>query len=484
MFYMDPADLADFAINEVELNTTLIEFKYMESDLQIIQTRNGIVDNLTNSVSIGFGIRILKNGAWGFSSSNKLTKEQVKKCAKEASKLAEIASIRNPNIKLTNEPTIVDKRKNPIKIDPFHVEPSEKIEFFKDSIKEISHIKEIKFANSIYMARKDRMKFYNSEGANIDQEIVANGGYILLIAKGSNDVQTRKYRDDLFKTEGWELMKNSKFREELPEKAAELVDLLEAPNLKSAISDIILNPSQLGIQLHESCGHPSELDRAIGYEAAYAGTSFLKPELLKKKYKYGNEKVTINADATIPKALGSFYYDHEGVKGEKTTLVKEGLFNDYLSSRETASIIGRKHSSGSTRSIGYQHIPLVRMTNIVLQPDKHGQKLEEMIEETKDGYYFHTNRSWSIDDIRLNFQFGCEIGYKIKNGSIEGLVKNPTYTGITPEFWNSVLAVGKPDELEVLGTPFCGKGEPGQTMYTGHGGPPTKFQSVRVGVIN
>ncbi len=474
-------DIADYAIEKMPDDIQLGEFKYMSSEYEFLSTRNETITTHDLKIRDGFGIRMLYHGAWGFAAFNKLDKLTVDNAIKAAYKIARSSTMRNPGIELTNDPAIVDTVHNKIKIDPFMVPVEEKLDYFKSAIQN-SHISDvIKFANAQYVAQSDHMIFYNTQGSKIDQKITWNGGMITLIASGNNDTQVRKFPDDEFATRGWEYIQELNIPERIEPVASELVQLLYAPKLKPGKSTIILNPSQLGLQLHESCGHPTELDRALGYEAAYAGTSFLTPELLKQEFHYGNELVNINADATYPGAIGTFFYDHEGVAAKNTPLVKNGIFVGYLTSRETAGLIGLDESGGTARSDGYDKIPLIRMTNIILQPQKDGYSLDEMIEETKEGYYFHTNRSWSIDDIRLNFQFGTEVGYQIKNGEITGLVKNPTYTGITPEFWNSVSAVGK--DLKVLGTPFCGKGEPGQTMYTGHGGPHTRFENIRVGVI-
>jgi TldD protein len=480
---MDPHELADYAMSKLPDAITLGEFKFMKLDFEYISTKNDIVTGVNRGISKGFGIRILKNGAWGFSASNIISKESVNTVISQAIKLADAATIRNPNVVLTEEPVINDKVSTDYKINPFEVEIDEKIAILIESGKIANAFDEIKFANGLYVASEVDMIFYNNEGTKIDQKVVYNGGQQNLVGIADGDVQTRKFPDDSFATLGFEYFKSLNIVDNIEQQTKELIDLLKAPQMKSGVSTIILNPSQLGLQLHESCGHPSELDRAMKYEAAYAGTSFLETKLLQENFKYGNELVSINADATIPGAIGSFPYDHEGVAGKKTNLVVDGIFTDYLSSRETASLIGLKHSSGSMRSSGYDKIPLIRMTNIIFQPKKDGLSLDEMITDTKDGYYLHTNRSWSIDDRRLNFQFGCEIGYKIEKGEIVGKVKNPTYTGITPEFWNSVSAVGIEKEVEILGTLFCGKGEPGQSMFTGHGGPPVRFDNIRIGVM-
>ena len=478
---MDPHELGEYALSRFPEKLRLGEFKFLDSTRMFLQTRNEIVSTFNINRKVGFGIRVLKNGAWGFAASNTLTKEAVEKAISQAIKGAEAAQRRNPNFDLTDEPVSEVTVANDVKTDPFEVPKQELSEYFINAAKVARDFSEIKFANGIYTAQKDRMVFYSNEGNKIDQTITWNGGFMTLIARGNNDTQVRKYPDDEFKTMGWEHMLSLDIANNISSVAKELVQLLEAPMMKPGKSTIILDSSQVGLQLHESCGHPAELDRALGYEAAYAGTSFLRPELLKQEFMYGNELVTIHADATIPGGLGSFFFDHEGVPAKNIPLVKEGRFVGYLSSRETAAYLGLEHSGAAMRSISFEHIPLVRMTNIMLQPGD--WEFDEMIQETKEGYYFVTNRSWSIDDIRLNFQFGCEVGYKIEKGEIVGLVKNPTYTGITPEFWGSVSAVAKEKYSKVLGTPFCGKGEPGQAMYTGHGGPPTRFENVRVGVI-
>jgi TldD protein len=235
------------------------------------------------------------------------------------------------------------------------------------------------------------------------------------------------------------------------------------------------------LQIHESTGHPTELDRVLDYEAAYAGTSHLRSNLLGANYMYGNSLITLIADATISKGLGTYYYDHEGVKAQKVPLVEKGELVGFMSSRETAKEINQERSSGAARAMGYNFIPLVRMTNVNLLPGD--WSLDELIEDTKDGYFFDTNKSWSIDDLRLNFQFGCEIGWRIKNGEITHVIKNPTYTDVTPRFWRSCSGIANEKHWKLFGTPNCGKGEPGQAAYVGHGSSPSRFEGVKIGIV-
>src|SRR5437660_526573 len=238
--------------------------------------------------------------------------------------------------------------------------------------------------------------------------------------------------------------------------------------------------SQTMLQVHESCGHPIELDRALGTEAAFAGTSFLTPDTL-GSLRYGSEAVSMRIDSTTPGGLGTFAYDDEGVPASEGWAVKDGLFVGYLMSRETAAALG-KASNGTMRADGWARLPLIRMTNVSLMPGAAGT-LADLVADTDEGIYMDTNRSWSIDDRRFNFQFGTQIGWLIKGGKLTEMVRNPTYTGITPEFWGSCDAVCSDSEWFIWGTPNCGKGQPSQVGHTGHGAAPARFRNVRVGVI-
>jgi len=254
---------------------------------------------------------------------------------------------------------------------------------------------------------------------------------------------------------------------------------LRAPQCPSGVKTLILDASQTALQIHESCGHPTELDRVFGMEAAYAGTSFMTPDKL-HHLRYGSGAVTITADALTPTGLGTFGWDDEGVPAQRTYLIKDGLFVGYLTSRETASVMGQE-SNGTMRADGWNRIPLIRMTNVNLEPGE--STLEEMIAGTRDGVYMETNRSWSIDDKRLNFQFGTQLAYAIVNGKRAGLLKNATYAGITPEFWNSCDAVAGHAEWKVWGLANCGKGQPPQVAHVAHGAAPARFQNVKVGIL-
>jgi TldD protein len=242
------------------------------------------------------------------------------------------------------------------------------------------------------------------------------------------------------------------------------------------VTTVILDGQQLSLQVHESVGHPLELDRILGMEAAYAGTSFVRPEDL-GRLRYGSEAMSVTADATTPGGLGTFGFDDEGVPAQRTPLVAEGVVAGFLTSRETAARAG---SGGAMRADGWGSMPLIRMTNVHLEPGR--GSLDELIADTADGLLLSTNRSWSIDDRRVNFQFGVEAAWEIRGGRLGRLYRNATYDGRTVEFWGSLDAVCGPEAWVVWGVPNCGKGQPFQNARVGHGAAPARFRNVHVGV--
>jgi len=324
--------------------------------------------------------------------------------------------------------------------------------------------------------------FASSEGAYIEQKKIESGAGASATAIEGNDVQRRSipcaFGGD-YAAAGYEFVEAQDLPGHAAGAAKEAVELLDAPQCPSDTRDLILEGSMLALQVHESCGHPIELDRVFGTEASYAGTSFLTTEKL-DSFRYGSEMVNIVADATAPGGLGSFFFDDEGVPGQCVDIVKEGLFCGYLTSRETAAKMGWR-SGGTMRADGWNRIPLIRMTNINLRPGD--WTLDEIIRETKRGLYAGMVNSWSIDDKRLNFQFGCEIAFEVEDGALGKMYKNPTYTGITYDFWRGCDAIANEDEWRIWGVPNCGKGEPVQAAHVGHGVAPARFRNVRIGVM-
>ncbi len=453
------------------------DVRLVQEESETIMIKNGVVEALTHNSDTGFGVRVLNNNAWGFSSSNVLTKKEANQVTRNALSIARAsARIKGKPVVLSELSPQKGSYKSIVKIDPFGIKLNEKIALLLKCDKILAGDTRIKTRISFMSFRHIKVHFLSTEGSDIVQEFTYSGAGIKAYAMDKGELQIRSYDD--YGQAGYEFVKALCLVDHANRVKDEALILLGAKPCPSIRTTIILDSNQMVLQVHESCGHPTELDRVLGTEASYAGTSFMTPEKL-NKLQYGSKIVNILADATVPGALGTFGWDDEGVPAQKVYLIKEGLFVGYQSSRETAPVV-RGKSSGNMRADSWNRIPLIRMTNINILPGE--WKLEDMIADTKDGIFMTTNKSWSIDDKRLNFQFGCELARRIENGKLTEIYKNPTYADITPQFWNKCDALANSDCWHVYGVPNCGKGEPGQTMFVGHGTVPARFKDVQVGI--
>ncbi len=448
-----------------------------------VAVRNRNVEALTSDESLGFGVRVIVDGYWGFAASHNMTLEDADGVGAEAVRGAGASARgRGPRADIGPPQSVSGTYRTPVGRDPFAVSLDDKISLLLGSNETMLSVPNIISAEgSVYCQREDKV-FASSEGTYIEQELYETGCGLEAKAVDEGEVQNRSYPNSVGRhqgTEGWEFVERYDLAGNASRVAEEASALLRAKTMEPGTTTVILDGSQVALQIHESCGHPIELDRVLGTEAAFAGTSFLTTDKL-GTFMYGSPIVNMTADATIPGGLGSFGFDDEGVPAQSTPIVREGLFLGYLTSRETAAALGQR-SNGTMRADGWNRIPLIRMTNVSLEAG--GWTLEDMIADTDDGIYMETNRSWSIDDKRLNFQFGTEVGREIKNGQLGDLVKNPTYTGITPRFWGSCDAIANRDHWVVWGTPNCGKGQPEQVAHTGHGASPARFRNVQVGLM-
>jgi len=449
-----------------------------------LSIKDGIVEELSSSETEGVGVRVLVNGAWGFASSRNITKEEIDHITAQAVAIAHASGlVSGEKVDLGPKVTNQGTYQTPVQIDPTSVSLEDKLALLLNADTEMGKVKGVRTRQTHATTLKQRKYFANSEGAFTEQTIIETGGGIQATAVGGSEIQVRSYPNAFARqqvTGGWEAMLSWDLPGNGQRIASEAVALLTADPCPSNITtSLILGGSQLALQVHESCGHPTELDRVYGSEAAYAGTSFLTTEKL-DTFHYGSPVVNLTADSVRPLGLGTFGWDDEGVPAQSSPLVRDGLFVGYLMSRETASKLGR-FSNGCMRASGWNRIPIVRMVNVSLEPGT--WTLDDLIADTEDGIFMDSNRSWSIDDKRYNFQFGTEIGYEIKNGKMGRLLRNCTYTGITPEFWNSCDAVCNADHWVMWGTPNCGKGQPSQVAHTGHGTAPARFRNVKVGVL-
>jgi TldD protein len=450
-----------------------------------ISTKNGEVGTLSESESLGIGIRVIANGSWGFASTDRLTREGVQACAAEAVAIAKASALaKTEDIALAPEGAYVDVWQNPYLKDPFRIPVERQIDLLLAADTEMRRVKGVTVAEGSMAFRRIDQLFVSSIGSSIHQTKVQSGAGIVALSFSGNELQKRSYPNSFggqHMLKGYELVESLDLVGNAQRVGEECVALHSAAQCPQGQSTIILESSQLGLQIHESIGHPIELDRVLGMEANFAGMSFLTTEKL-RKLKYGSDIVNVVADARLEHGpgLGTFAYDDEGVPAQSIPIITDGLFTGYLSSRETASAIGEKRSGGTVRCESWNRLPMIRMTNISIKPGT--WEYDDLIADSDDAILMQTNRSWSIDDRRYQFQFSTEVGWEIKGGKTGRMLKNPSYSGITTEFWNSCDAICSRDYWTLWGTPNCGKGQPMQTMGTGHGASPARFRNVKVGV--
>ncbi|HOM83562.1 MAG TPA: TldD/PmbA family protein [Armatimonadota bacterium] len=477
-------DLTQRALDRArQAGASYADVRVVRRTTEEILVKNGHVEAVEAGESTGFGVRVVVDGAWGFASSRQVDADEMERVAELATRIARASAlVQREEVDLAPVEPARGRFEMPCRKDPFEVPLEEKISLLLDADAALRREPRVTVSEARMAFFREEKTFASTEGAYLEQVKTESGAGVAATATESGEAQTRSYPAAFggdFAAAGYEFIESLDLEQGAETAGQEAAALLDAPQCPSGVTDLILEGQQLALQIHESCGHPVELDRVFGTEASYAGTSFLTTDKL-DTFQYGSDAVTLVADATIEGGLGSFAYDDEGVPAQRVPLVEEGIFRGYLSSRETAARIGRT-SSGAMRADGWNRIPLIRMTNINLEPGD--WSLDEMIEETQEGLLLSTNRSWSIDDKRLNFQFGTEAAWEIRNGRLGRLLKNPTYTGITYQFWRACDAVARREEWRVWGIPNCGKGEPCQVAHVGHGASAARFRGVRVGVM-
>jgi TldD protein len=478
-------DWANWGIETAKLRgATYADARVMDIRQRDISTKNGEVGTLMESETLGIGIRVVASGAWGFASTDRLTREGVQACAAEAVAIAKASALaKRKNVALAPEQAYVDTWQNPYLKDPFRIPVERQIDLLLAADKEMRRVKGVTLAEGAMLFRRIDQLFVSSTGSSIHQLKMQSGAGMVATSFAGSEIQKRSYPNSFggqHTLEGYELIESLDLVGNAQRTGEEAVALHSAVQCPEGTGTIILGASQLSLQIHESIGHPIELDRVLGQEANFAGMSFLTVEKL-RKLQYGSEIVNVVADARLAHGpgLGTFAYDDEGVPAQCTPIITNGLFTGYLSNRETAAAIGETRSNGTMRTECWNRLPIIRMTNVSLNPGT--WKYDDLIADTDDAILMETNRSWSIDDRRYHFQFSTEIGWEIKNGKKTRMIKNPSYSGITTEFWNSCDAICSRDYWTLWGTPNCGKGQPMQTMGTGHGAAPARFRNIKVG---
>ncbi len=459
------------------------DVRVVETRTRRVSTKNGVVGSIGSGESLGAGIRVLVDGCWGFAATDDLSREGIEAAAALACDIARAsARAKKRDVRLAPEQKHIATWESACRVDPFAVPLDENLRALLAIDAELRRNKGVTLAEASMVFHRERQHFAATDGSRIDQTRTTSGAGFAAYSFQGSEIQKRSYPNSFggqHQLKGYELIDELKLVENAPRVAEEAVALHSAAQCPDGEFDLILDSSQLGLQIHESIGHPIELDRVLGSEANYAGMSFLTVDTL-NRLQYGSEIVNVVADARPEHGpgLGTFAYDDEGVAARRIDVIRNGLFTGYLTSRETAAEVGLGASGGAMRADGWARLPLIRMTNVSLLAGE--QRLEEVF-GGGPAIYMETNKSWSIDDKRYNFQFGCEIAWEVRDGKRVRMLKNPTYSGVSTQFWNSCAAIAGPEHWTLWGTPNCGKGQPEQVMGTGHGASPARFRKVKIG---
>lgn len=468
-----------------DASVSYAEVRFCDERTEDLRVRDGALENLSYTDRRGVGVRVLARGQWGFACTSASRAEDIVRTALRARDIA-LASARaggDPVVLAPREPS-VGTYATALSVDPFEVPLDQKLaDLIGPSRVLLARGAPVRHAEAHMGWTRQRKHLLTTDGVDVSQDITFGGLGMQCVAVGADGrAQRRSFptaQDGDAWQGGYERVAALDFTGAAEVVREEACALLDAPQMPAGARTVILEGSQLALQIHESCGHPTELDRALGTEISLAGGSFLDPAR-RGGFRYGSDRVNLTADATSPGGMGTFGWDDEGTPASRTPLVERGLFVNYLSSRETAATL-HTAASGAMRADGYARAPLIRMVNVNLEPDPHGPSLEDLIADTADGVLIATNKSWSIDDLRLNFQFGCEIAWEIKHGKRTRILRDPVYTGVTPRFWGGCDAICGPRDWKLWAILNCGKGEPSQNMQVGHGTAPARFQNVEVG---
>jgi TldD protein len=445
-----------------------------------ITTREQQVQNVSRSTSYGFGVRVLVNGAWGFAASNLVEPAAARTAAEQAVAIAKAnAILATRKITLAHADRTVTTWTSAFKKDPFEVPLETKIAFLL-KLNQTALVPGVSFVTSQILFADEQKYFASSEGSRITQRLIRTYPQFQTTAtdRASGDFQTRPVVDRA-KLMGYEYVEEYPWLADAEKAGHEVVEKLRAKPVSAGRYDIVVDPSQLFLAIHESVGHSTELDRALGYEANSAGTSFLKPTDA-GTLRFGSNIVNIVGDRTQPGGLATTGYDDEGVKADRWHIVRDGIFVDWQTTRELAPQIGQTKSHGCLHCDSWASVPFPRMPNVSLQPAEKQVSLDDLFADIKRGLYVVGRGVSSIDQQRYNFQFGGGVIREIRDGKLGAMVKDAAYQSRTPDFWASCDGIGGPSLYQLWGTAADGKGEPGQTNHVSHGCPPARFRNIPV----
>ncbi len=473
-------DLAELALDTAKSKgASYADIRICRYRNQYIFGRDKRIETTADTEDMGFGIRAIVNGAWGFASSYRLEKEEIQRIAVLAVDVAKASSrlLKQP-VDLVPEPAYQDHWQSPIEKNPFKIPMEKKIDLILKINEEMLKVNGIKVATAFLNFNEIWKYFASTDGSFIEQDLFFSYPNFTAVAVGAGDSQTRSIQVPP-EQKGYEHIESVDWIEKARKAAEEAVQKLKAKQGDAGKKDLVLLPSHLCLTMHESIGHATELDRALGWEADMAGTSFVTLDKL-GALKYGSPLMNIVGDKLLPNALGTVGYDDDGVKARRFYIIKEGIFVGYQTTRELARFVNEKESKGCAYADSWSSFPLQRMPNIWLKPGEKKLSLDELIADTKDGFLFDGMGSFSIDHQRYNFQFGGDAIWEIKNGKVGDMVKNVAYQSKTTDFWGSLDAVCSQEHWENWGVFGCGKGEPMQSARMGHGSAPARFRQVNI----
>ncbi|MDQ3205033.1 MAG: TldD/PmbA family protein [Pseudomonadota bacterium] len=471
---------------------------------QFVITREDKVQNVVNTESTGIGIRVIANGAWGFAATNDLSNEGVAQAARQATAIAKAnAKTQTAPVQLAPTPGVGEVSwKTPIQRNAMEVPVKDKVELLL-GVNAAATAAGADFVNSMLFLVNEQKYFASTDGSYIDQDVHRIWAPLTVTAidKASGKFRTREGLSAPMGM-GFEYLDGSTLdggagkvvspngiinyasaydmREDAVAAAKQAREKLKAPSVKPGKYDLVLDPSHTWLTIHESVGHPLELDRVLGYEANFAGTSFATLDKLKENFQYGSDKVTLFADKVQPGSLGAVAYDDEGVRTKRWDLVKDGVLVDYQTIRDQAHIVGKDESDGCCYADSWSSVQFQRMANVSLAPGNAPLSVADMIKDVEKGIYIIGDGSFSIDQQRYNAQFGGQLFYEIKDGQIAGMIEDVAYQIRTPEFWNSCVAVCDESDYRLGGSFFDGKGQPSQSSAVSHGSSTARFDGVNV----
>ncbi len=479
------ADYSAWAQAAIEIakkgGASYCDVRFVEEKARDLSVRMGQVSGLNLTETLGVGVRVVKDGAWGFAASCDPSQDVIEDLARQALREAGSGShLREHAIELAEEPVHDGVWQSPFDEDPFEIGIDAQFELLMAVDAVLRKKEEIKSTAAGMSFLRERHWLYTSEGTSVEQVMLRSGAGFSATAVGHGEVQTRSYPSSFggnYVQGGYEVVRRMHLESEAERIRDEAIELLQAPNCPAGPHDIIIGGSQLALQIHESVGHANEFDRVLGFEADLAGRSFMLESLHEDpSFRYGSEIVNLVADSTLEGGLARMAWDDDGVQGQRWHIVENGRHKHWVTNREFALRAKEERSFGGNRAWGWRYPPQIRIPNLSLMPGS--GSFDELVAQVDDGFFLDVVKTWSIDQMRMNFQFTTEYAREIKGGKLGKLYKNPTYQSLTPEFWGACAAIAGPEEWVPWGVANCGKGQPMQIAEMTHGCSPALFRGI------